>query len=113
MNQLPVGWIVIENRIDGEAYINKSIGLFVIRSVSKEEDGHLWIHVSVSRRSRIPSYDDLKLIKKLFIGDDLHAYQCFVPSKDHINIHEFVLHLWARQDGKSGLPDFSHGSGSI
>lgn len=107
------GWTVIEERIDGAAYLNKSLGLFVIRSTAKEADGNSWIHLSVSRRSRIPSYDDLKLVKKEFIGDTYHAYQCFVPSSEHINIHKYVLHLWARSDGRAALPDFSHGSGSI
>lgn len=113
MKELPFGWFVIEKRIDGEAYLNKTLGLFVIVSIAKEDDGNVWVHLSVSRKSRIPTYDDLKLVKKLFMGDACHAYQCFVPSKEHINIHEFVLHLWARQDGKPALPDFSHGSGSI
>jgi hypothetical protein len=113
MQYLDKNWRLVEDRIDGSAFVNKSLGLFVIRSISDELDGANWIHVSVSRASRVPSYDDLKLVKKLFIGDDKHAYQCFVPSAEHINIHDYVLHLWARNDGKPVLPDFSRGTGSI
>jgi hypothetical protein len=109
----PVGWKLLEVRSDGIACMNKALGLAVICSENIEQDGNKWLHVSVSRRSKIPTYDDLALVKRLFMGDDLHAYQCFVASVDHVNIHPYCLHLWARSDGKPALPDFTNGTGSI
>lgn len=105
-------WECFEKRVDDESYRSKSLGLFVIISKAIELDNHEWIHLSVSRKSRIPSYEDLALVKKQFLGER-HAYQCFVPEREHINIHPYVLHLWAREDGKAVLPDFSRGTGSI
>lgn len=105
-------WECVEKRVDGEAYRSKSLGLLVIISKAIELDSHEWIHLSVSRRSRIPSYEDLALVKKHFLGDR-HAYQCFVPESEHVNIHPYVLHLWARVDGAAVLPDFTRGAGSI
>jgi hypothetical protein len=44
---------------------------------------------------------------------DRWAYQVFAPPADHINLHNFALHLWGRLDGKPVLPDFTFGTGSI
>lgn len=73
----------------------KPFGKFVIFS---SEGG--WEHVSVSRRSRMPSYDDLISIRKMFWDDDDCVMQLFVPSKDHININQFCLHLWRPINGQ-------------
>jgi hypothetical protein len=35
-----------------------------------------------------------------------HAYQVFVPTSEHINLKENVLHLWGKADGTPALPDF-------
>lgn len=61
----------------------------------EHHNGQDWLHVSVSRRSRLPSYDDLKKIKHDFIGDDRAAYQAFPKASEHVNLHEFCLHLWS------------------
>ena len=58
--------------------------------------------------------------RKIDILADLHAavfgagyaYQVFAPPSEHVNIHEFALHLWGRLDGRSALPEFGAG-GSI
>ena len=36
----------------------------------------------------------------------------FPERKFHVNIHPFCLHLWCCLDG-DGLPEFSHGLGTI
>lgn len=107
-----MSWTEIERRIDGSAWANKTLGLFVIESTNKEQDGKMCKHVSLSRKSRLPSYDDMKIVKKQFIGDDRDAIQVFPKSSNHVNIHEYCLHLWCCLDG-SPLPDFTNGSGSI
>lgn len=79
---------------------HKIDGLTVMRSLSKTKDGRDWIHVSMSRRSRMPTYDDLCKVKRDFIGEDKQAYQVFAKKEDHINIHSYCLHLWHPIDGK-------------
>ena len=106
------GWKLIENRVDGVMYQNRSDKLAAIVSVAKEADGKEWVHLSVSKPSRVPTYDELCKMKELFLGDDLEAYQKFVARKDHINIMPNCLHLWACLEGPQ-LPDFSNGSGMI
>lgn len=73
-------------------------GLRVILSTDSIR-GHRWLHASLSRRNRTPSYDDVHLVKRIFIGDLLSAYQVFPPRTEHVNIHEHCLHLWAPLDG--------------
>jgi len=74
--------------------------------------GYDWIHASVSRRGRTPSYADLVRLKELAFGPDRYAYQVFPPESKHVNIHPNCLHLWGRLDGTQALPEFSK-EGSI
>ena len=69
-----------------------------------------WIHASVSRRDKqMPTYSDLKSLKRLTIGDDRMAVQVFSTSEKHIDImgpHGLeVLHLWSPENADM-LPDF-------
>ena len=78
--------------------------------VSYDPDSELgveWVHASIAygMRTRFPTYNDLKRMHHGVFGDGF-AYQCFVPSGEHINIIGNVLHLWGRLDGKPVLPNF-------
>jgi hypothetical protein len=80
----------------------------IIVSLDLESDpGTDWVHASISyqMKQRIPSYADLKMLHRAVFGDG-HAYQCFVPEDEHININSNVLHLFGRADGKPALPNF-------
>lgn len=79
---------------------------------ARELDGRVWLHVSASRGSRLPSYADLVEVKELFIGRERKAVQVFPSRAEHVNIHPHALHLWHCVDGDV-LPDFTHGSGSL
>ena len=86
-------------------------GRRVIVSVGPH-DGGWWLHVSVSRTKRIPSYKDLAGVKRAFVGDTVQAVQVFSKREHHINIMPYCLHLWARLDAPDGLPDFGR-EGSV
>lgn len=58
-----------------------------------------WDHVSVSKDKRIPNWQEMEQIKRLFFFDDETAMQLHVPPKDHINCHPRTLHLWRPNDG--------------
>lgn len=86
-------------------------GLAVLFDAGIEADEHEWMHVSCSRPDRNPSWEDCVAVKRLFIGDERYAYQVIPPGRDHYNLGKpgrgnHVLHLWARVDGASALPDF-------
>lgn len=104
---LPVQWTQMPFPVPLiKAYL-RSDGLKVLISVSRimAGDGKTWIHVSLSRESRLPTYEDMVSVKKLFVGDDRQALQIFPPKAKHINHSPNVLHLWCCVEG-DGLPDF-------
>jgi len=86
-------------------------GLMIIASVGKYEDGREWLHISVSRKSRLPTYDEITRIKRDFIGDDRKAVTVLPEKKYHVNLHENCLHLFYSEDNP--LPEFSAGLGTI
>lgn len=94
-----------EERLDGASYRSDIEGLFVISS-EEIHDGQTWQHVSMSRQSRMPNYDDLTKVKRLFIGDDRKAIMVFPEADKHVNIHPFCLHLYSCLTADP-LPEFS------
>lgn len=75
-------------------------------------DGKLWGHVSCSRADRIPSYEDVATVKRLFVGRRRKAIQVFPSEDEHVNFHPHCLHLWWTPED-DGLPDFTMGMGFI
>lgn len=53
-----------------------------------------WDHVSVSRKDRCPTWEEMELIKRIFFERDECAMQLHVPVKEHINNHPYCLHIW-------------------
>lgn len=102
------GWDIVQVLPDG--YACQSLdGLRVIVSGAVEADGRRWLHVSVSRSDRLPSWEDMTRVKALIIGPDRYAYQIHPPAILHVNLHPRVLHLWSCWDAPDGkvLPEFS------
>jgi len=104
----PRGWHVIERREDGLMWQRLSgEAIKVIESTKVEADGRRWLHVSVSKpNGKMPSYEDIQTLRKLFIGEHRECYHVF-PTKDrYVNFFN-VLHLWTCLDAPEGvLPHF-------
>ncbi len=77
----------------------KPRGLKVIFS-----SGGGWGHVSISKRGKTPSYEEMDKIKKEFWGADDVVMQLHVGVTDHVNIHDNCLHLWRPTDQIIPLP---------
>lgn len=71
-------------------------GLRAIHSLDTLDDGEVWEHVSVSRCDRLPSWEDLVLVKELFVGREREALQLLPKRSEHINLARHCLHIWAR-----------------
>lgn len=110
MVALPRDWHVEHFDPKVRAVRSRASGLAVIETLHRERDGRRWHHISVSRRGRMPSYDDLQLVRRLFIGETVECYQVFPPKDRWVNEHPFTLHLWRCLDAPEGvvLPDFRH-----
>lgn len=61
-------------------------------------NGMGWDHVSVSHRHRIPKWDEMSFVHRLFFKANETAMQLHVPLTQHINVHDHCLHLWRPQD---------------
>lgn len=111
---LPFGWIQEPDVYPGVAvYTHNRFGVRALLSAQVELDGKRWIHVSVSRRDkRLPTWENLRIVKETFIGADKLAVQVLPRERDYVNIHPGVLHLWHCLDGDP-TPDFTMGTGSI
>lgn len=111
---LPAGWERMADAFDGAVYAYRAIEGFmtVILSVAREEDGRRWLHVSLARPERLPSWDDLRMIKDLFIGKDKLAVQVLPPTSNWVNEHPYCLHLFHCLDGAI-TPDFTRGHGTL
>jgi hypothetical protein len=103
---VPQGWRLERDGLDGGQYYQPSMGLAVILSGAREADGQRWLHVSCSKASRLPSWEELRLVKDTFIGPDRYAVQVLPPRSRYVNIGKFVLHLFSPIDGYP-LPEFS------
>lgn len=56
--------------------------------------GEGWEHVSVSRKKRCPNWPEMEHVKRTFFEESETVMQLHVPPVDHINVHNFCLHLW-------------------
>jgi hypothetical protein len=74
------------------------------RMVVLVSTAHGWDHISVSHKNKIPSWMEMDYIKRIFFEDYEVAMQLHVTPKDHINIHNYVLHLWRPQHTEIPLP---------
>lgn len=109
---LPAGWREVERGEDGARYYNTARSLAVIVSIAVEQDRRRWLHMSCSHIERIPTWEELRDAKDVFIGRDRVALQVLPRQRDYVNIDPRVLHLWCCLDGDV-TPDFTRGMGSI
>ena len=106
---LPAGWELREDYENAKVYRSAG-GLAVIAEVAfyppDNRGAQPWLHVSVSRADRLPSWEDLREIKDLFCGRDRLALQILPPEAEYVNWHPFVLHLWVCLGPGRIVPDF-------
>lgn len=53
-----------------------------------------WEHVSVSRRDRCPTWEEMCAVKALFWDDDDCVVQYHPRKSEYVNNHPNCLHLW-------------------
>lgn len=108
---LPAPWRPIQAPGVGQ-YAYQRPGLVVLVSTDIEQDDRLWLHVSVSRRERLPSWEEINEVKDIFVGKDRKAVMVFPPEDEKVNIHPYCMHLFSCVS-EDILPDFTRGSGRL
>ena len=104
----PAGFALLLGRRQGRK-LHLTGSIIVSQSDVPDAPGE-WLHASIARQDRMPSYADLAALHKAVFGAR-YAYQVFAPPSAHVNIHSTALHLWGRVDDGDGrlLPDFGAG----
>lgn len=67
-------------------------------------DGMGWEHVSVSRKDRVPTWDEMCQVKALFWDDEDCVVQYHPPKSEYVNVHPNCLHLWRPKDAPLPVP---------
>ena len=103
---VPPNWRPYEQHADGGWWRVEDVKgeLAVLATCSTERDGREWVHVSISRRDRCPTWSDLTRAKDVVLGN-CEAYCVLPPKERYVNTHPNCLHLFACLDGPQ-LPDF-------
>lgn len=61
-------------------------------------------HLSVSLPTRCPTWEEMEFIKRLFFKPGEVCYQLHVGEANHVNIHDYCLHIWRPVDQDIPLP---------
>jgi hypothetical protein len=82
----------------------------------------VWLHLSVSRARRLPTWGDLVTARDALGYGDLYFLQQLPPKRYWLNVHPYVLHLlhridqhavppilWKEQEGATGRAYGKHG----
>lgn len=76
-------------------------GMRVIATFEGSPHG-LLLHVSCSYADRLPTWDDLKLLRAAFYPDDQDVMQVLPRSDQYVNVHAYTLHLYAMPQAWQG-----------
>jgi hypothetical protein len=80
-------------------------GVFIVAGMKViASDGMGWEHVSVSRKSRCPTWDEMCQIKNLFWDENETVIQFHPPKTEYVNNHPYCLHLWKPTDFEIQTP---------
>ena len=84
---------------EGGFFVIPDKGLRIIAST-----GRGWDHVSVSLATRMPTWDEMEFVKRLFFKEDEIVLQIHPPVGKYINRMPYCLHLWRNQREAFQLP---------
>lgn len=70
-------------------------------------DANTWIHVSISHRKHVPTYNDLMYLRRHWIGDR-KTIMVWPTEEYYVNMHPNCLHLYAPLYAHADpLPEFN------
>lgn len=77
------------------AYMDADLGLLVLvsRDLARGPGAPLVLHISVSHKTRYPTWDELAAVKKAF-ADHMTMAIYLPPPAEHVNAHPNCFHMW-------------------
>lgn len=76
-------------------------------SVIASENPDGWNHVSVSLKTRTPTWEEMSYIKNIFFDDESCCLQFHPKKSQYVNLHDFCLHIWEPPDSIKKLLEVS------
>ena len=58
---------------------------------SQDADRH---HISLSHKKRLPTWDEVKIVREKLCDNTKFYVMVLPPSKYYVNLHEYCFHLW-------------------
>jgi hypothetical protein len=104
---LPAGW----RRAPNSNHFFSGDGLLIIASAELIA-GERWWHVSLARPNRLPSWDDIRKVKDVFVGRQNTAVSVLPSEDNYVNHHNFCLHIWRCLD-REIVPDMRRLGGTL
>lgn len=96
----PPGWRQIGRAMDGAKWRLPG-GAVVIASMARLQ-GERWVHLSMSRHGRLPTWPELVAVRDALVPG-VECYQVAPPPDRYVNIHPGVLHPWGCVDRPDGV----------
>lgn len=88
----------------GRFGLRTNAGVTLVVLVSPGSEDIPWQHVSVSTRTRCPTWEEMAWVKSLFFEDEEVVVQFHPPRSQYVNHHPFCLHLWKHNALSFPLP---------
>lgn len=66
--------------------------------------GCWWDHISVSFTNRMPTWDEMAEIKRMFFKPDEACFELHPPEEEYVNLHKYCLNIWRPQREHMPLP---------
>ena len=96
-------WLVSDEIVG----LGRVVRMSVIAGIERH-GGRKWIHISAARPDRLPSWDDLKQVKRVIAGPERQAIQVIPRDSEYVNFHPNCLHLFVCLDDDP-IPSFAQG----
>jgi hypothetical protein len=64
-----------------------------------------WEHVSVSKKTYTPTWDEMCYVKSLFWDEEDTVIQYHPAKSQYVNNHPYCLHLWRPTKERVPVPD--------
>jgi len=110
----PPGYTEFKAPVPGQrAFRRHKDKMCVIVTIDEEVDGRTWLHVSLSFPDRLPTFKDVRSVKRIFMGKYHYAAMIFPPEKYYVNQNPFVLHIFACPNDEWPLPEFTRYQGTL
>ena len=96
---IPFDWIITSIR-DNSASYRHLLSMLVVSESIHEQDGQRWLHVTISHSARVPTWQEIRRVKSIWIGDNRTAYHVLPRRVRLVEDADdaYTLHLWTPLD---------------